>query len=81
MVVVDSAQNRFGDYWSRAYSAKIDDDGKFTVTVDEPFDGGTLYVGFCFDNGTNSGGNEKSFQGGSENTFIYTKKTDRIDIE
>ena len=80
-LLADSQRNKFGDYWSRAYTSKIDEQGQFTVTVDETFESGTLYVGFAFNNGTNTGGHGKSFQGGSATTFSYKKTAEGIEIE
>ena len=73
VVIADSERNKFGDYWARAYTAKLDDKGQFKVTVDEPYKSGTLFIGFCFNNGTNTGGGGKSYQGGSPITVSYEK--------
>ena len=80
VVIADSERNKFGDYWARAYTAKLDDKGAFTVAVDEPFKSGTLFLGFCFNNGTNTGGDDKSFQGGSSITITYEKTDDGFEL-
>ncbi len=54
-VMILDSDRRFGDYWSPSYTAKIDKDGKFHASLDEPFtsDKGfiTLYV--CLNDGRN----------------------------
>jgi len=52
-LLFDSARGRFGDYWTRAYVGTIDDEGRFNVVVEEPFERGTLFLSFCFENGVN----------------------------
>lgn len=79
IVIVDSSRNRYGDYWSRAYSAPLKE-GSFTVVINEPFEAGTLFLGFCFNNGINSGG-KKSFQGGSKFTIEYRQTADGFEFE
>jgi len=79
IVIVDSERNRYGDYWSRAYSAALKE-GSFTVKIDEPFEAGTLFLGFCFNNGSNSGG-KKSFQGGSKFTIEYRQNAGEFEFE
>ena len=80
-MIADSERNKFGDYWARAYTAKLDDKVGFSVAIDEPFESGTLFVGFCFNNGTNSGGDGKSYQGGSGVTITYKKTNDGFEFE
>ena len=81
VLIVDSERNKFGDYWARAYTAKLNEKGAFEVYISEPFERGTLFVGFSFNNGTNTGGDGKSFQGGSGVTITYQKADDGFDFE
>ncbi|GAB5562706.1 MAG: hypothetical protein SynsKO_43530 [Synoicihabitans sp.] len=54
-VMILDSDRRFGDYWSRSYVAKIDENGKFHAQLDEPFESDqgfiTLYV--CLEDGRN----------------------------
>ena len=54
-VMILDSDRRFGDYWSRSYAAKVDDNGQFHAKLDEPFNSAkgfiTLYV--CLNDGRN----------------------------
>lgn len=54
IVALDS-DRRFGDYWSRSYTAKISEEGKFSLLIDEPFPSpkGFLTLYFCLTDGRN----------------------------
>lgn len=54
IVVLDS-DRRFGDYWSRSYTASVDEGGKFLVSLEEPFDAskGVLMLYICLKDGRN----------------------------
>ncbi|MEJ6603551.1 MAG: hypothetical protein QNL51_13400 [Opitutaceae bacterium] len=70
-VMILDSDHRFGDYWSRSYSAKVDDEGTFHANLDEPFasDQGfiTLYV--CLNDGRN-----KAMADEGEMRFSYEGK-------
>ena len=70
-VMILDSDRRFGDYWSRSYSAKVDDEGTFHANLDEPFasDQGfiTLYV--CLNDGRN-----KAMADKGEMRFSYEGK-------
>ncbi len=71
VVAVDSSRHQFGDYWARSYTGRIDPEtGVFQITISEPFESGTLHLGFCLENGINTDG-QKVFQRGSELTIRY----------
>lgn len=64
VVVLDSSKG-FGDYWSRPYATKIDKNGAFSLTLDDPWDapkgGLTLYL--CLEDGRNTAtGKRESLQ-------------------
>lgn len=72
-VVVDSQRGRFGDYWERPYAGEIDaKTGRFKITVSEPFERGTLYLSFCFLNGTVTADGRRPFQHGSSIEIFYS---------
>ncbi len=59
-IALDTSRG-FGDYWSRPYRAKVDKQGNFSITVDEPFTSkkGMLALYFCLENGRNSGSGKR----------------------
>lgn len=72
-VVLDSETGRFGDYWERSYLGKVDAAmGEFKVEIVEPRARGTLFLGFCFDNGINTGDGTTPFQRGSSIQIRYS---------
>jgi len=71
-LLLDSQRGRFGDYWARSYVSSIEPKtGEFQITVTEPFDSGTCYLSFCFDNGFNTGDGQTPFQRGSAIQVSY----------
>tara|TARA_R110000850_G_scaffold16224_3_gene50849 strand:+ start:1499 stop:2590 length:1092 start_codon:yes stop_codon:yes gene_type:complete len=72
VVAVDSERHQFGDYWSRSYTGKVDPEtGAFEINITEPFESGTVYLSFCFDNGVNTSDGKQIFQRGSSLTIQY----------
>jgi hypothetical protein len=70
-VLLDSERGRFGDYWARPYTSSIDKEtGRFSVTIEEPFQSGSAYLAFSFANGITTDG-DKAFQRGSKLEFTY----------
>ena len=71
-VLLDSRRANFGDYWKRPYAGAIDKEtGAFEIIVTEPFDRGTLYLSFCFENGTVTADGQKPFQQSSAIEITY----------
>ena len=64
-VLFDSARGRFGDYWTRAYVGAVDEQGRFSVQVEAPFERGTLFLSFCFENGVSSADGKRPLLRGS----------------
>ena len=72
VVLLDSQRRNFGDYWARSYVGAVDGNSdEFQIDVTDPFDSGTLYLGFSFDNGFNTGDGRTSFQQGSSVKITY----------
>ena len=64
IVVLDSSKG-FGDYWSRPYAAKINKNGEFALTLDNPWDAtkGELTLYLCLEDGRNTAtGKRESLQ-------------------
>jgi hypothetical protein len=56
VVLADDAAPHQEDYWRKAYVARLDGDGRFTVHVREPSRSkGTFRLLFCFENGALTG--------------------------
>jgi hypothetical protein len=71
-VLLDSGRGQFGDYWAKSYSSPIDGStGEFEITIDEPFEKGTIFLLFCFENGSNSADGKMPFQRGSSIEIPY----------
>lgn len=73
VVLFDSRDNKFGDYWSRSYVGEIND-GQFKILVKDPFDEGTIFLCFCFDNGVNSADGKSHFSRKSVVQIPYAGK-------
>ena len=54
-VLLDSPRG-FGDYWARSYRTQVDEDGKFSIVVTDPYPAprGSLSLYVCLEDGRNS---------------------------
>ncbi len=78
VIVLDSERGTFGDYWARSYASAVDPDtGGFEVSITEPFETGTLFLGFAFENGMNTSDGKRPFQQGSSVEISYVTKGGR----
>lgn len=68
----DSNQGRFGDYWTRSYVGAVDKKGRFSVVVEDPFEKGSLFLSFFFDNGVNTSDGKKPLMQGSVIKIPYS---------
>ncbi len=65
-VVADESDARPGEYWTKTYVDKVDDDGRFDVTITEPSPTkGTLKIWFAFANGALTGNGKQSGKRGA----------------
>lgn len=56
IVAIDIPEEGPGDYWKKAYAARLDENGTFTLHVDELLpSSGVVKVVFCFENGVFTG--------------------------
>ena len=58
-VVFNTSRDKVGDYWGRSHTGKVDEDGKFAVSLWSPHTKGNLFLAFCFHNGTNTADSKK----------------------
>tara|TARA_R110002096_G_scaffold155936_4_gene320346 strand:+ start:169 stop:1248 length:1080 start_codon:yes stop_codon:yes gene_type:complete len=72
VIAVDSERGQFGDYWARSYVGKVDPEtGIFKAVITEPFQKGTAYIAFSFEDGFNTGDGKMPFQRGSSISYSY----------
>lgn len=72
-VILDSQRGQFGDYWKRSYVGAINaETGEFKIEVNEPFNRGTLYLSFCFENGAVTVDGRTPLQRGSALEISYS---------
>jgi len=82
VITLDSEQGRYGDYWARSYVAKIDPDtGEFQISVTEPFEKGTLFLSFAFDNGMTTSDGKQPFQQGSSIEIPYSTENGQREFQ
>jgi len=78
VIALDSERGKYGDYWARSYTAAIDPDtGIFEISIAEPFEKGTLFLAFAFDNGLTTSNGKRRFQQGSSIEISYITKDGR----
>lgn len=80
-IVIDESSSSPSNYWRKAYTGRIQDDGGFTVGVTElNATDGTLKIVFCFDNGVHSGdGKGDDFTSAISKSYRYRNR--RLEFE
>lgn len=81
VVVVDDMRKKPGEYWVRPYVGRVNENGIFEVTINEPVDsGGTYKLVFCCDNGVVTGdGKKHGLQSAIEKKYSYARGVYRFD--
>jgi hypothetical protein len=72
-LVADESEARPGEYWTKTYVGKVNEDGTFTVVVTEPAEsGGTLKTWFIFEDGDHTGdGRRRGREGAISKGYTY----------
>ncbi len=72
-LVADESEALPGEYWTKTYVGKVDEDGSFRVVVSEPAAaGGTLRIWFVFEDGDHTGdGRQRSRPSGIARSYTF----------